>query len=348
MGRPPDLGAADLGTADLGTADLGTVDDVRALAAAVTAADGVEPFSEATWLSLSDADPAVHHLGRHAGTALIGYAQVRGDRSTELAVHPDHRRRGHGRALLDAVVAVVSDCDEHPRATATSEERAGSTSEQQATTSEERARSTNGAPAPRVWSYGGHPAAAVLADRVGLVVIRELWRMSRDLPLDATADPPGPVDLPPDVTVRQFVPGADESAWLAVNSRAFAGHGEQGRLTLADLHAREAAAWFDPAGFFLAERDGELVGFHWTKVHPGHGESPGTGEIYVLAVDPGFGGGGLGRALARIGLRHLAGLGLPTVSLYVDGHNGAAVRVYQRLGFATDSVSVMYGFPHLT
>ncbi len=286
------------------------MDEVRALAAAVAAADGVEPFSEATWLSLADADPAVHHLGRHAGAALIGYAQVRGDSSTELAVHPDHRRRGHGLALLDAAVAVD--------------------------------------PAPRVWSYGGHPAAAALADRVGLVVVRELWRMSRDLPLDATADPPGSVELPPDVTVRQFAPGADESAWLAVNSRAFAGHGEQGRLTLADLQAREATDWFDPAGFFLAERAGELVGFHWTKVHPGDGESPGTGEIYVLAVDPGFDGRGLGRALARIGLRHLAALGLPTVSLYVDGHNGSAVRVYQRLGFATDSVSVMYAFPHLS
>jgi mycothiol synthase len=283
--------------------DLGTADDVRDLAAAAAAADGVEPFSEATWLSLADTGIQVHHLGTHAGATLSGYAQVRGDGSAELAVHPDHRRRGHGRVLLDAAVAL--------------------------------------APQPRVWSYGAHPAAAALADRVGLVVVRELRRMSRDLPLDAAADPPGPVELPTDVTVRQFAPGADESAWLAVNSRAFAHHGEQGRLTLADLRAREAADWFDPAGFFLAERAGELVGFHWTKVHPGDE----AGEIYVLAVDPGFGGGGLGRALARVGLRHLAARKLPRVSLYVDGDNHAAVRLYQRLGFATDSVSVMYGFP---
>ena len=38
----------------------------------------------------------------------VGYALVIGDGDThlaELVVHPDHRREGHGRALVDAVVA---------------------------------------------------------------------------------------------------------------------------------------------------------------------------------------------------------------------------------------------------
>ena len=76
--------------------------------------------------------------------------------------------------------------------------------------------------------------------------------------------------------MRPFEPGRDEDAWRRVNSRAFAHHPEQGRMTSADLRAREAEPWFDPAGFLLAERDGILLGSVWTKVHPAgeHGPEP--------------------------------------------------------------------------
>ena len=57
-------------------------------------------------------------------------------------------------------------------------------------------------------------------------------------------------------------------------------------MTRADLDERMAEPWFDPAGFFLAERDGELLGFHWTKVHP----DPALGEVYVVGHRPGRAG----------------------------------------------------------
>ncbi|MEU0677289.1 mycothiol synthase [Streptomyces sp. NPDC006172] len=186
----------------------------------------------------------------------------------------------------------------------------------------------------RVWAHGGHPAARHLAQVLGLTLFRELRQMRRPL---TDLDLPDPV-LPEGVDVRPFVPGQDDGDWLAVNSAAFAHHPEQGSLTQRDLDDRESEPWFDPAGFFLAFHGERLVGFHWTKVHA----EEQLGEVYVLGVAPGAQGGGLGKSLTTIGLRHLAGQGLPTAMLYVDADNKAAVSVYERLGFVTHETDLMY------
>ncbi|WP_327289557.1 mycothiol synthase [Streptomyces sp. NBC_01198] len=186
----------------------------------------------------------------------------------------------------------------------------------------------------RVWAHGGHPAARHLSVRLGLNLFRELRQMR--MPLDAAL--PEPV-LPDGVTVRTFRPGQDDADWLALNAAAFAHHPEQGSLTQRDLDDRMGEPWFDPDGFFLAFRGSELVGFHWTKVHA----DLGLGEVYVVGVAPAEQGSGLGRALTTIGLRHLAAdRGLPGVLLYVDADNAAAVAVYDRLGFTTYEVDLMY------
>ncbi|MFI5994237.1 mycothiol synthase [Streptomyces sp. NPDC051362] len=186
----------------------------------------------------------------------------------------------------------------------------------------------------RVWAHGGHSAARHLAQVLGLTLFRELRQMRRPLEGLDLADP----RLPEGVSVRAFVPGQDDTAWLAVNAAAFAHHPEQGSITQRDLDDRIGEAWFDPAGFFLAFRGDELVGFHWTKVHA----EEGLGEVYVLGVRPGVQGGGLGKALTTIGLRHLAAQGLPTAMLYVDADNKPAVAVYERLGFVTHETDLMY------
>ncbi|MEV5725505.1 MULTISPECIES: mycothiol synthase [Streptomyces] len=186
----------------------------------------------------------------------------------------------------------------------------------------------------RVWAHGGHSAARHLAQVLGLTLFRELRQMRRPL---TGPELPEPV-LPAGVSVRAFEPGRDDAAWLAVNAAAFAHHPEQGSLTQRDLDDRKAEPWFDPAGFFLAERDGELVGFHWTKVHA----EERLGEVYVVGVAPGAQGGGLGKALTLIGLRHLAEKGLPAAMLYVDADNKAAVAVYEGLGFTTYETDLMY------
>lgn len=186
----------------------------------------------------------------------------------------------------------------------------------------------------RVWAHGGKSAARHLAQVLGMTLFRELRQLRRSLsPLDL----PDPV-LPDGVTVRAFLPGQDDAAWLTVNAAAFAHHPEQGSITQRDLDDRKEEPWFDPKGFFLAEREGEIVGFHWTKEHA----EEQLGEVYVIGIRPDAQGTGLGKALTAIGLRHLAAQGLPTAMLYVDADNTAALRVYERLGFTTHEVDLMY------
>lgn len=186
----------------------------------------------------------------------------------------------------------------------------------------------------RVWAHGGKSAARHLAQVLGLTLFRELRQLRRPLgPLDISE----PV-FPAGVTVRTFVPGQDDAAWLALNAAAFAHHPEQGSLTQRDLDDRKAEPWFDPKGFFLAERGGELIGFHWTKVHA----EEQLGEVYVIGIRPDAQGGGLGKALTATGLRHLAAQGVPTAMLYVDADNTAALSVYERMGFMTHEVDLMY------
>lgn len=185
----------------------------------------------------------------------------------------------------------------------------------------------------RLWAHGDLPGAARLAAATGFHRARALWQMRRSL----QADLGGP-QLPEGISVRTFQVGRDEDAWLDLNHRAFARHPEQGAWTRADLDMREREPWFDPAGFFLAEREGTLAGFHWTKVHA-HED---IGEVYVVGVDPAERALGLGRALTLIGLHHLRNRGLTQVMLYVDATNTAAIRLYESLGFTHTGTDVMF------
>jgi mycothiol synthase len=186
-----------------------------------------------------------------------------------------------------------------------------------------------------LWSHGRRSRlAAPLAER-GFTAVRELYQLRRPLD-DLPPDPP----LPDDTAVRAFRPGRDEQAWLEVNAAAFATHAEQGRRTLAELQALMAEPWFAAQDFLLADRAGELLGYHWTKVH-----SAELGEVYVLGVAPAAQGLGLGNALLVRGLRHLADRGCTEVLLYVDGDNTGARRLYERAGFGEHDLDVQWRLP---
>jgi mycothiol synthase len=285
-------------------------------------ADGVSPLSEHVLLHLKyggdpqGRDVLLWYEGRLAGYGHLDPTDRVEGPAAEMVIRPALRRRGLGRAVGSALVSEADGED------------------------------------LRLWAHGDLPAAARLAAGVGFHRSRALWQMRRSLSAEL-AEP----QLPPGISVRTFRVGLDEDAWLAVNSHAFARHPEQGTWTRADLELREREPWFDPAGFFLAERDGALAGFHWTKVHGSAHRDPAAagggapqpasdrdaiGEVYVVGVEPAEQGTGLGRALTLIGMRHLRGLGLAEVLLYVDESNTAAIRLYASLGFVHSGTDVMF------
>ncbi|MCL3861359.1 mycothiol synthase [Actinotalea sp. K2] len=306
------------------TPELGTA--VRLLADRAREHDGIEALGEQTLLHLAAPGADVRHVlappgtgepspdgpgtaePRTPGSGLLGYASVdlsavaTGSATIELVVAPEARRRGLGRSLL-----------------ATARELA----------------TQRGAPRPSVWAHGDLPGARALAARSGLVPTRELWQMTLDLSSTSGTETP---EVPGGVTVRPFVPGLDEEAWLDVNSRAFADHPEQGRMTLEDLRARQREPWFDPRDLLLAERAGTVLASTWMKVEPGSD----SGELYALGVDPQAQGSGLGRLLTALTVDHLRRLGLREAMLYTEASNTAAVRTYTRAGFRRSRVDVQY------
>jgi mycothiol synthase len=182
----------------------------------------------------------------------------------------------------------------------------------------------------RWWVTEPGDADTAAARAAGLAPERELLQLRTPLPL-----PRSTVDAARHATVRPFMVGEDEDAWLDVNNRAFDWHPEQGGWTRSMLLAREQEPWFDPAGFLLHWDDetGRLAGSVWTKVHPAADGDPPMGEIFVISVDPDFGGRGLGRALTVAGFEWLhRERAIEVGMLYVEVSNTPAMKLYADLG----------------
>jgi len=180
-----------------------------------------------------------------------------------------------------------------------------------------------------VWAFGDLPAARGFAAARGLVERRRLLVLER-----ALEPPSGVVDQ----GVRPFDPATESAELLAVNAAAFDWHPEQRYFSRADLDARLAEDWFDPAGLLVTSDDQGLTGFHWTRRHEN-----GRGEVYILAIHPRAQGAGLGGRLLTAGLDHLASTGSTSVHLYVEAANARAVELYERAGFAVVHGDVLYG-----
>ncbi len=325
--HPPDAYAAALPRLEIsGRLGAGDVAAVTMLTEAATEADGVRPLSEHVSLHLryGGEGPDINILlflpGGPDGDRVVGYAHldptdaVAGP-AAELVVHPDHRRQGLGRVLVEAAASASRDGR------------------------------------LRLWAHGDHPAARRLADAMGFRVVRRLERLHRSLTtLPAPAALPSGVRLRAyrpgaddaawlELNARAFTGHPEQGAWTV--------HDLQARMRESWFDpAGFLIAVRDVPGHPGQQR---MIGFHWTKVHGGepghgpdrHGHEP-IGEVYVVGVDPDERGQGLGRAITVAGLHWLRSQRLAQAMLYVESDNAAALAVYHGLGFTHWDTDVMF------
>ena len=285
-------------------------------------ADGNPPVSDQALLAAGQGQRALLLFTETEGATPVAVGIV-GQGELDLVVDPEARGRGLGTAALRILL-------ETPAA---------------------REPAPGGSTGPLAWAHGDNPAAEALLRGAGFEAVRSLYRMALDpallpeLPTDPFAAP-----LPAGFELRTFDAATpdDARAWVQVNARAFASHPEQGRVTLEDFALMRAEPWFDPADLFLlrATDTGRTAGFTWVKTLR-DGAAPET-ELYVIGIDPDFAGAGLGRALLAVTLARMAQHRPNRVTLYVDGDNTRAVRMYEAAGFTIDSRSTQWRGPQVS
>jgi mycothiol synthase len=241
-------------------------------------------------------------VGAPAGVALAvedgvvcGYV---GPRQNDLTVHPDFRRRGHGRRLLEAGLAIAANAGLN-----------------------------------EILLYVPPTAPGIaFAQAVGLRYRSSLWLFS----LAQTITVPAPV-WPDGVVVRAMGDWLDLGKLVALMNASFAGHPSPMTWTRAELeqaHGRQEPGQSTTLLVLPADRPDDPVAFVRTAVQPPQADALAPlGEVRLVGVVPEWRGRGLGRELLRWGVEWLRARGAGTISLNVEAENELALGLYRRTGF---------------
>lgn len=293
-----------IGVEEFGTGgDTGAAAEVRRIAEACDAADGVITLNEQACLQLKYRGLRDASLWLGDGGFALLHGQI-----LDLAVHPDSRGRGVGTALAAAALGATDRVEawshaDHPAAA--------------------RIAERFGIPRERELQIMSRPTSLPVADAVVPPGVRIRTFLPEDeealLEVNAAAFAHHPEQG--HMSHEDFRERVSE-AW-------FDPHGLFLAVPDEETNPEEAA---DPTM--------RVLGFHWTKVH--RDEDPPYGEVYVVAANPKAAGRGLGTLLTNVGLRHLATQGVDEVILYVDGDNDPAIAVYEGQGFRTVRTEVQY------
>lgn len=217
-------------------------------------------------------------------------------RADVLTVHPDFRRRGHGRRLVDAARSLVG---------------------------------RQGLAELSLWGDLARTDAAGFIAALGFSYRSSMWQFV--LPPDRVVPP---ATFPPEVVVRSVRPGTDDGPYVVLLNRVFEDHPSPLSWPEAFIREMHARPDFDPDGVLVVAPAAEperLVGVCRTLVVPGDGRD--RGEVGVIGLLPEWRGLGLGRQLLRWGIGYLRAQGHAEVELSVEARNARALELYASEGF---------------
>jgi mycothiol synthase len=228
------------------------------------------------------------------GGALLGFISPE---FKVVVVRPDERRRGIGRALVEAGITIETE---------------------------------RGRPNLLLGVLPADEASLAFLRATGFAFHSTLWDL--DLPEGQSIDPPA---WPTGYRARPFERDRDARPWANLFNAAFADHATP--LQIADDAVDSAAddPTIDDADTVLLEdgANGELVGFCATTPERIDGVVGPNAEIWTIGVRPDRQGRGLGRQLLRWGVGRLREVGARHISLSVNGRNEGALGLYLSEGF---------------
>lgn len=242
---------------------------------------------------------------------LAAYGEVTNQGSGKLIsdgyIHPEHRGRGLGTALVRLM--------------------------------ETRARELVGdAPDGAEVTLGNgvlllDQAGRDLLEREGYTLARIFWEMRIEL-----SEPPAAPTLPAGLRLRAFVPGQDDHAVFETVESAFADHWDHIPRAFDEWISRTKRPDFDPSLWLLIEADnGTIPAVALGMVRADHG------WISTVATLRAWRGQGLASVLLRASFRAFWEHGMRIVALGVDAQNPTgATHVYEAAGMSAASSATIY------